>query len=76
MKCVWCESDVKPNKKGFMYFHLECFEDFDGITCDTKKIKELLLNDNQKDDTVRRYLERMENFELKWNNSIKALINK
>jgi hypothetical protein len=49
------------NKKGFVWIHLKCFLEITELKDDIKSVKEILAG--QKNETVERFLQRMEQFD-------------
>lgn len=65
---VLCESGIVPRnlrEKGFAWIHLDCMMKLFHFRSDMKTIKEFM-EGKRTNDTVERFLERMEEFDKKW----------
>ena len=74
MFCLWCQYGNVPkslNEKGFVWVHLSCLMELQDFRQDTKAIKEIL--EGKRNESIEVYLERMQNFDKKWNNSMKLI---
>ncbi len=74
--CVWCDGEADFGKD-MMYIHKKCYFELTDVASEIEGIKEFIEgkrpNKNLPDDTIEKFLERMEDFRVKWSNSMKLI---
>ena len=74
MFCFWCQTGNVPKNlqnKGFVWIHLDCLMEINDFRQDTKAIQEIIKG--KRNESIENYLERMQEFDRKWNNSMKLI---
>lgn len=75
MFCFLCEVGTVPKNvqgKGYVWVHLDCLMEMFEIKSDFESVRAILKGERDK-EPVEVFLERMQNFDKKWRNSLKLL---
>ena len=78
MFCFYCESGNVPKnleKKGFIWIHLDCFMKLNNFKNDLTSVKEILEGMGS-NETIESFINRMQEFDKKWDNTTKILKEK
>lgn len=77
--CCWCESGTTYEssrifrEKGLLWIHETCFRELMEAGDNIKHIREIIEGKAKVDETVERFLKRVEDFDRRWNNAMKML---
>jgi len=76
MFCFWCQHGTVPKRldeKGFVWIHLECLMEISELRDDIRGVKAILAG--KRNESVERFLHRMQQFDTRWNN-LESLLTK
>jgi hypothetical protein len=81
--CIWCENGESKGKHGYYWIHMKCAEQLIDINGDIESIKKMLLgihrrnqDDEDKFNVIMKYIEDMEDFRRRWDNTMKLIKGK
>jgi len=81
--CIWCEMGNIPSSSGYFWIHRSCARKMMDVDSDIRSIKKILEgthNRNKKDkdklNAVFKFIEDMEDFKRRWDNSMKIIEEK
>jgi hypothetical protein len=78
--CIWCEIGNCNTKNGYLWIHQRCADELMDISQDIKSIRKILEGihprnniDEDNLNTVKKFIDDMQDFRRRWDNSMKII---